>query len=54
MTKAIHPGALQILDWYHRVQNVMAFLKKLLGEEDLVCLRLWKQTTETLLAREEV
>ncbi|MFN0063743.1 MAG: hypothetical protein ACKVPX_14650 [Myxococcaceae bacterium] len=54
VAEAIRPGALQILDWYHAVQNVMAFGKKLLGEEDAVCLKIWKQTSETLLAQGQV
>lgn len=54
VAESVRPGAIQILDWYHAVQNVMTFAKKLLGENDTFELTLWKETTEALLARGNV
>jgi hypothetical protein len=43
------PGAVQVLDWYHAVENGMKAGRVLLGEGS-DCLPTWKQTVETLLA----
>ena len=49
VAQAVRPGAIQILDWYHAVQNVMTYGKVALGEGNEVALALWKAGTEALL-----
>ncbi len=46
------PEAIQILDWYHAVENAMRCASVVLGE-DSPYLPLWKQRIETLLMDEE-
>ncbi len=43
------PDAVQILDWYHAVENAMACAKVLFGEES-PWLREWQQSIEAMLA----
>jgi len=47
------PRATQILDWCHAVEAAMRCGRILLGEND-VCLSLWKQTFEHVLATDNV
>lgn len=51
---AVHPGALQVLDWYHAVQNAMKFAKAFLGEGNATALELFKAGAESLLAQGEI
>ena len=46
------PDAVQILDWYHAVENAMVCAKAVLGDESPF-LPVWQRSIETLLARGE-
>jgi hypothetical protein len=47
------PKSIQVLDWYHAVENAMACGRKLLGEES-PWLPLWKERIEELLAAGDI
>lgn len=50
----VHPGATQILDWYHAVENAMKCGRALLGETNAGALEFWKKGAECLLAQGQV
>ena len=52
-TKAC-PGATQILDWYHAVENVMKCGKALLGEQNEAALACWEVGAKVLLAQGQI
>jgi hypothetical protein len=54
VAEAARPGAIQILDWYHAIQNVMKFGKTFLGEGNELLLEFWKKGAEHLLAQGQI
>lgn len=48
------PRAIQILDWYHAVENVMKCGKALLGEANEAALSCWEEGAKVLLGAGEV
>ena len=50
----VHPGATQILDWYHAIENAMKCGRALLGEKNATALEFWKRGAENLLAQGQV
>lgn len=54
LASAIAPGATQILDWYHAIQNTMYCGKALFGEENAVALEWWAMGMKAILAAGKV
>lgn len=53
LARELVPKSIQVLDWYHAVENAMSCARKLLGEQSPL-LPLWKARIEQLLASGDV